>query len=89
MFAPTDLDITITPQSIAAAIMREEFSLAINMALHLGEVPVLKQAVDAVKVENIDMVVLSVDIRMLKALLMFIAQEMVSIINHLTNLFRV
>ena len=47
-FAPTDLDISITPQSVSAASARQEYGLAVNMALHLSEQHVLKLAVDAV-----------------------------------------
>jgi hypothetical protein len=42
-FAPTDLDITITPQSVSAAIIRQEYGLAVNMSLHLGEKAVVKK----------------------------------------------
>ena len=66
LFAPTDLDVTLTPQAVEvraillacsvpatvrdtalcvccvcvcvqAAVARQEYSLAVNMALHLGE----------------------------------------------------
>ena len=78
LFAPTDLDVAITPQAVKKAIANWEFSLAVNMALHLGEREVLKQAVDSVKVESIELVVKSLDPRMLKDLLKFIADEIVS-----------
>jgi hypothetical protein len=65
-FAPTDLDISITPQSVSAAITRQEYGLAVNMSLHLGEKAVVKKAVDAVLEEGIDLVVMSLDVRMLK-----------------------
>lgn len=78
LFAPTDLDIAITPQAVNKAIGNWEFSAAVNMALHLGEREVLKKAVDSVKVEAIELVVKSVDARMLKDLLKFVADEIVS-----------
>ena len=78
LFAPTDIDITITPQAVLAAISKQEYGLALNMALHLGERNVLKKAVDAIDLLNIDLVVLSVDIRMLKEMLSFIAEELTS-----------
>jgi len=76
MFAPTDIDITITPQAVLAAVSRKEFGLAINMALHLGEREVLKQAIDVVPLGSLDMVVLGVDTRMLKQLLGCLAEEL-------------
>eukprot|EP01041_Mallomonas_annulata_P006791 gene6791-13750_t len=76
IFAPTDLDIAITPQTITATIAREEFSLALNMALHLNEPSVLKKAVDAISMEAIELVVRSIDVRMLRVLLRFIAEEL-------------
>ena len=78
MFAPTDLDVAITPQTIGAAIMRQEFSLALNMALHLGEAKLLKKAVDAVEVQAIELVIKTVDVRMIKDLMKFLADELVS-----------
>ena len=77
LFAPTDLDVTITPQTVAAAVKRQEYTLAINMALHLGEPKVLKNAVDAVEIQAISLVVKSIDQRMLKRLMSFFAKELV------------
>ena len=77
MFAPTDLDVAITPQAVNRAVAREEFSLAVNMALHLGERGVLKGAVDAVAVEAVELVVMSIDARMLRDFLKFLAEEVV------------
>jgi hypothetical protein len=77
LFAPTDLDISITPQSVAAAIVRQEYTLAINMALHLGEPRILKKAVDAVDAMAISLVVMTIDLRMLKRLMSFLAEELV------------
>ena len=77
LFAPTDLDIAITPQAVTEAISGEEFTLAINMALYLAEKSVVKQAVDAVPIESIELVIKSIDPRMLKDLLKFLAEELV------------
>ena len=79
LFAPTDLDMTITPQAVKAAVGKHEYGLALNMALHLGEKNVLKIAVDAVPPEGIELVVKSVDVRMLRDLLRFLAEEVVSL----------
>lgn len=76
LFAPTDIDITITPQAVVSAINKQEYGLALNMALHLGERDVLKKAVDAIELKSIDLVVLGIDIRMLKKILSFIAEEL-------------
>ena len=77
LFAPTDLDITITPQAVSSAIARQEFTLAINMALHLAEPKTLKLAVDAVDIMAIGLVVKTIDQRLLKRLMVFLADELV------------
>lgn len=79
LFAPTDLDIAITPQTVAAAINREEYSLAINMALHLGEREMLKKAIDAVNISAIELVIKSLDPTMIKDILKFLSEELVSV----------
>jgi hypothetical protein len=73
-----DLDITITPQTISTAIARSEYTLAINMALHLSERSSLKSAVDSVPVDAIELVVKAIDGLLLKDLLKYIADEIVS-----------
>jgi len=78
VFAPMDLDITITPLTISNAISRSEHTLAINMALHLSERSSLKQAVDSVPVDAIELVVRAIDGQLLKDLLKYIADEIVS-----------
>lgn len=78
LFAPTDLDVAITPQAVFKAIFNWEYSLAVNMALHLGEREVLKKAVDSVPLDSIDLVVKTIDGRMLKDLLKFVADEIVA-----------
>jgi Dip2/Utp12 Family len=77
LFAPTDLDVSITPQTISAAVGRQEYGLAVNMALHLGEKNVLKKALDAVPAMGIELVVKSLDVRMLRDVLRFLAEELV------------
>jgi len=75
LFAPTEIDIAITPQAVSAALTRCEFGKAINMALHLGEKYVLKKAVDAIEIDSIELVVKSIDVRMLHFLFRFLAEE--------------
>lgn len=76
-FAPTDLDITITPQSIRKAIREHEHTHALNMALHLAEKDMIKEALDSVAISSIPLVVKSIDLHMLKKLLRFLADEIV------------
>jgi periodic tryptophan protein 2 len=76
-FAPTDLDLTITPQSIRKAIREHEYTHALNMSLHLSERDIIKEAVDAVAIVSIPLVVKSIDVNMLKRLLRFLADEIV------------
>lgn len=78
IFAPTDLDINITPQAVQQAVDQELFAKAVNIALHLGERHVLKSAVEAVAMDAIELVVRSLDLRLAKNLLVFIAEEIVS-----------
>jgi hypothetical protein len=78
-FAPTDLDVSITPQSIRKAIREHEYTHALNMALHLAERDMIKEAVDSVAISSIPLVVKSIDLHVLKKLLRFLADEIVSI----------
>ena len=80
LFAPTDLDVNLTPDAVRAALGRGEPGLALNMALHLGlsEKAVLKLAVDAVDVETMELVVKGVDVRLLHSLMRFLADEIVA-----------
>lgn len=78
IFSPTDLDVTITPHSIDERIHNKEYGLAINMALQLGEKATLKKAVDSVPVSDISLVIKSIDQRMIKNVLTFLADEVIS-----------
>jgi periodic tryptophan protein 2 len=78
LFAPTDLDIAITPQAVDSALLKQDYSLAVNMALHLGEQVVLKRAIDGIVTDAISLVVKSIDVRMLRSLLKFLSEEIVA-----------
>jgi hypothetical protein len=82
MFAPTDIDITITPESIAKALARSELSLAVNMSLHLGVKSVIKSSIESIDVDSVELVVMSLDLRVMKPLLNFLAEE-ISLSQHL------
>jgi hypothetical protein len=47
------------------------------MSLHLGEKSMIKQAMDAVPVDSISLVVKSVDVLMIREIMKFIAEELV------------
>ena len=81
LFAPTDIDVTITPQAVSEALTRCEFGLAINMALHLNEKQVLKLAIDNIELAAIELVVKSIDVRMMRDLLRFLAEEIVASVH--------
>jgi periodic tryptophan protein 2 len=81
LFAPTDLDLAITPQAVSDAITKCEFGLAINMALHLGMSDVLKMAVDSVDINDIELVIKSLDVRMVQSLIKFLADEVVKSVH--------
>ena len=72
------MDISLTPQTVYQALSRQQYSLALNMSLHLGEQKVLKTVIDSIVVEAIQLVIKSLDVRMIKLLMSFIAKEMVS-----------
>lgn len=77
MFAPIDLDVAITPQTVAGAVANEDYSGAITMAVHLGEIDLVKNAVESVELESIELVAKTVDTRILKDLFRFLAEELV------------
>jgi periodic tryptophan protein 2 len=78
LFAPTELDASVTPQAVMRAIESKQFGKALTMALQLSlsETRELKAAVDAVPMAAIELVVKSLDPRMLKELLRFLAEEL-------------
>jgi hypothetical protein len=49
------------------------------MSLHLNEFNILKDTVDKIPIDNIPMVIKSLDLRLLKILFHFIAEQIVSI----------
>ncbi len=82
LFAPTDIDVTITPLAVDNAIKCADYSLAINMALHLGEPAVLKRSIDVVGQSegngaNIDLIVRSLDVAVINRLLTFLSEQLV------------
>jgi periodic tryptophan protein 2 len=76
LFSPVELDQAITPQNIYSAIGNDSYALALNMALHLGEQPVLLVAVTAVPQDSIGFVVKSLDLNMLAAMASFLAGQL-------------
>jgi periodic tryptophan protein 2 len=81
LFAPTDLDITITPQAVDVALSREEYSLALNMALQLGPQMSLKKVFSKIPMNALNLVIKSVDVRMLRDIIRFIANELASSVH--------
>ena len=77
LFAPTDLDVDLTPSAVKMALRKEAFTLALNMSLHLGEEALIREVLHAVPIASIDLVVKSIDIRIIKQLLKFLACELV------------
>jgi hypothetical protein len=77
MFAPTQLETSITPEEIDKAISCREYGRAINMALLLGDRSVLKRAIDAVAPSGIDLIQKSIDMFSMDFLMKFLAEEIV------------
>ena len=75
IFAPFNLDIAITPASVKEAIGRHDYGLAINIALHLGEHMVLKEAVQSIALADLELVVKSIDLHMLREMIKFITEQ--------------
>lgn len=81
MFAPIDLDVAITPHSVAAAAANSDYATAITMAVHMGEIDLIKQVVECIELESIELVAKTIDVRILKDLFRFFAEELVSNIH--------
>lgn len=78
LFAPSDLDINITPQSIDITLSELNYGLALNMALHLTEAHLLKKVMSHIPMSSIELVVKSVNLMKLKELIVFLSEEIVS-----------
>lgn len=85
MFAPTRLEIAITPEEIDRALASHSYAHAINMALLLGIKSVLKRAVDAVDPISIELVQKSIDVSSLNVLMRFLAEEIVRMSDRLNE----
>ncbi len=81
MFAPIDLTLEATPQTVLNLIREENYSLALILALQLSfsETDILKSAVEAVPLESIEFVVKSLSPPKLKDLFKFLASQIVRI----------
>jgi hypothetical protein len=80
VFAPTDLDMEATPQNVQILLKRFEYSRAINMTLQLSlsESKLLKQVIESVPMDQIDLVVMSVNPLKFHDLMKFFSSEIVS-----------
>jgi periodic tryptophan protein 2 len=78
LFDPTDIDEAITPQSIRAVSARGDHAKAVNMALHLGEDKIIKEAVDHVEPHNIPLVVQGLAPQVMRTFLRFLADQVAS-----------
>lgn len=80
LFIPVDLAVEVTPQTIELEISRRNFTKALLMSTQLGDKETLRSSIEAIKLENIELVVSSIgDVKVIKILLQFIAEELVSL----------
>uniref|UniRef100_A0A7S0Q3Z6 Small-subunit processome Utp12 domain-containing protein n=1 Tax=Coccolithus braarudii TaxID=221442 RepID=A0A7S0Q3Z6_9EUKA len=75
-FDPTDLEVTTTPSSVAAAISSCDFGRALPMALCLNEPGLIRAAWQRVPPPQIQLVAQSVPLSYLERLLRFLAVEL-------------
>lgn len=79
LFIPVDLAVEVTPQTIELEISSGNFAKALLMSAQLGDKETIRLSIEAIKLENIELVVGSIgDIKVVKLLLQFIAEELVS-----------
>jgi periodic tryptophan protein 2 len=76
LFAPLDIDVSITPQTTNAALAQGQFSQALGMALQLGEGDLIRRVATAVPVDAIPLVARQTDPRLLGDMLRFLADEL-------------
>jgi len=75
-FDPSDLEVTTTPSSVAAAISAHDFGRALPMSLCLNEPALIRAAWQRVPPEQIPLVAQSVPLPYLERLLRFLAAEL-------------
>lgn len=80
LFAPIELDESVTPQTIALAVANHDYARALTMALLFNERPALHQVVEAVPRDAIDLVVKSLNPSLLQSLMKYLAHALVSTI---------
>ena len=76
LFAPLDIDVTITPQSTMETLQRGELARALCMALQLGEGDLVRRVAIAVPPDAIAVVCRDIDVRLLGDVLRFLADEL-------------
>jgi periodic tryptophan protein 2 len=86
LFIPVDLAVEVTPQTIELEISSGNFAKALLMSAQLGDKETIRLSIEAIKLENIELVVGSIgDIKVVKLLLQFIAEELVSFYSFCVN----
>ena len=77
VFAPMDLDESVTPQAVHTAVAQQKFAKAIAYSLQLGDAELIRKAVGFVPPASIELVCRSIDVRLLADFLRFLADELV------------
>lgn len=76
LFAPLDIDVSITPQNTATTLAQGQFAKALCMALQLGEGEIIRSVVLAVPLAAVELVCRDVDVRLLGDLFRYLADEL-------------
>ncbi|KAJ8675269.1 hypothetical protein QAD02_011055 [Eretmocerus hayati] len=76
VFDPFELEMGITPMTVRETLKKQEYSMAIMMALKLNETILIREVVESVPTRDINLVVTSLSPIYVERLLKFIAQEL-------------
>lgn len=82
IFGPSRLEAAVTPHAVDQALASHSYAEAINMAALLNTKSVLKRAIDSVELSSIELVQKSIDESALEILMKFLAEEIVSNLEH-------
>lgn len=77
-FDPLDLAIDLTPESVLATLKAGEYGKALIMAFRLSEQPIIHKVVEAIKPEDIQLIVEFLPAVYVSRLLMFVSKQLES-----------
>lgn len=78
LFAPIELDVAITSQTVALYLSNEDYPRALTVALHLGEKEIIKKTIESIGINSINLVLKTLDKKLLKLLIEIISEELLN-----------